>query len=585
MTRAASRVVAAAPRWRLPEPVDEAGAGALARELRLPPALGRLLFARGVADVEAAKGHLRPLLTGLRPPSALPDLDAAVDRIEAAVDRGETILVHGDYDVDGISATALLTGWLRRFGARVETFVPHRLRDGYDLGLSGIARAREVGAALIVTVDCGIVAHEPVDRAGAAGIDVVITDHHTPAATLPRAVAVVNPNRTDAPYPEGVLCGAGVAFKVVQGLAERRGVPFEDLLPDLDLVALATVADLVPLTGENRILVRYGLRALERTGRPGLRALLDVVGIPPGPVEAGQVGFRLAPRINALGRLDEPAVALDLLLTRDSAEARSLAERAERVNGERRDEDRRTLDEVLARLEGEYDPDRDFGVVVDGDGWHPGVIGIVASRVVERIHRPVILLARRDGRARGSGRSIPGFHLHRALTRCADHLERFGGHAQAAGLDLDPARIDDFRGAFNAAAREELQGTDLRREIRADLALELGDADLGLADLFRHLGPHGIGNPRPVFWAGGLRIVGAPREVGSGHLKLSFEQGGVTRPAIGFGLVERFDPAALAGKRCDALFQLTVNEYRGRRTAQLRVLDLRPAVSEAASPL
>lgn len=583
MTSAGPGVVAPAPRWRLLDPVDEAGAAALARALRLPPSLGRLLVARGLTDAEAAKGHLRPLLAALRPPADLPDLPAAAARIDEALARGETILVHGDYDVDGISAAALLTRWLRRFGGRVETFVPHRIRDGYDLGPGGVSRAREVGATLIVTVDCGIMAHGAVAEAGAAGIDVVITDHHTPGPVLPAAVAVVNPHRAADGAGEPVLCGAGVAFKLVQALAEGRGVPLDALLPDLDLVALATVADLVPLTGENRILVRYGLRALEQTERPGLRALMEVVELPPGPLEAGQVGFRLAPRINALGRLDEPSVALDLLLTDDPDEARRLAQRAEEVNRQRREEDRRTLDAVLRRLEREYDPEGDFGVVVDGEGWHPGVIGIVASRVVERIHRPVILLARQGDRARGSGRSVPGFHLHAALTRCAPHLLRYGGHRQAAGLDLETTRIEAFREAFNHAARDELAGVDLRPEVRADLALDLGEADLGLADLFRHLGPHGMGNPRPVFWAEGLRVVGRPREVGTGHLKVSLEQGGVTRPAIGFGLAERIDPDDLAGSRVDALFHLTANEYGGRRSSQLRLLDLRPSPAGAAS--
>lgn len=583
MTPPDRRLVAASPRWRLPDPIDEEGARTLAEGLGLPLALGRILVARGVAGGDPARAFLRPLLAALHPLESLPDLDRAADRIDTAITDGETILVHGDYDVDGIAGTALLTAWLRRLGGQVHAWVPHRLRDGYDLGPSGVARAQEVGASLIVTVDCGIVAHDAVASAREAGIDVVVTDHHTPASTLPEAVAVVNPNRTDRPAPEGVLCGAGVAFKLVQLLAGRRGIAFEDLLPDLDLVALATIADLVPLTGDNRVLVRYGLRALEATRRPGLRALMSVVDMPAGPVAAGQVGFRLAPRINALGRLDEPIDGVTLLLTHDEGEARRLAEKAEEVNRARRDEDRRTLDEVLARLETEYDPERDFGVVVDGEGWHPGVIGIVASRVVERIHRPVVLLARQGDRARGSGRSVPGFHLHAALGRCAHLLHRFGGHRQAAGLDVECDRIDEFRAAFNEAARSDLASVDLRPEIRADLELDLPTADLDLAHLFRHLGPHGMGNPRPVFWSRGLRVRGTPREVGTGHLKLRLEQGGATRDAIGFGLVERHPPASLAGRTVDALYQLEVNEYRGRRTAQLRLLDLRLS-DDSASP-
>ncbi len=569
-------------------PAEQGGDGeALAAALKLPPALGRVLLARGIAGAEAAKAFLRPLLSGLHPPSALADLDRAVDRILAAIERGETILVHGDYDVDGIAATALLARWIRRLGGRVEAFVPHRLRDGYDLGDAGITRALEVGARLLITADCGIVAVGAVARARDAGLDVVVTDHHTPGPELPPAWAVVNPNRADCAYPNPALCGAGVVFKLVQRLAAKRGIDFEDLLPDLDLVALATVADLVPLTGENRVLARYGLRALARTTKPGLRALLESSGVvesgaAPPSIEAGQVGFRVAPRVNALGRLDDAAVGLRLLLTDDAGEARRLAARAEEVNTARQDEDRRTLEEALRKLESTYEPERDFGLVVDGDGWHPGVIGIVASRLVERVHRPVVMVAVGDGVGRGSGRSVPGFDLHAALVACREHLGRFGGHRQAAGLDVRPEQVDAFREAFNQVAREHLGHLDLRPELRADAELHLGQADLSLAGILRHLGPHGIGNPRPVFAGRSLRVVGSPREVGSGHLKLTLEQDGITRPGIGFGLVARIPPDRLVGERVDALFQLTVNEYRGRRTAQLRLLDLRPTGVDAA---
>ena len=576
MTLAPSRLVPPAPRWRLPSQDPQAGID-LARGLGLPDDVGRILSARGIDDAVTAKAHLRPLLSSLHSPGTLRDLDVAAERLDRAIADGEMILVHGDYDVDGIAAAALLTRWLRRLGGRVEGFVPHRLRDGYDLGDAGLKRAVEVGARVLLTADCGIVAHQAVARARELGLTVIVTDHHTPSATLPDALAVVNPNRPDCDYPEGVLCGAGVAFKLVQRLVELRGGSFDELLPDLDLVALATVADLVPLTGENRVLVRYGLRALARTTKVGLRALMKVAEVEGETIDAGQVGFRLAPRINALGRLDDAAVALRLLLSDDADEARRLAAHADQINGERQDEDRRTLDEVLGRLEGEYSDQRDFGLVIEGDGWHPGVIGIVASRIVERVHRPVILIALRDGRARGSGRSVPGFDLHEALVSCASHLDRFGGHKQAAGLDMDPGNLESFRSAFNAVARERLEGVDLRPEIRADIELHLGTSDLALADVLRHLGPHGMGNPRPVFFARGLRVVGSPREVGRGHLKLTLEQGGVTRPAIGFGLVDRWPPQSLVGERVDTLFQLTVNEYKGRRTAQLRLRDLRLA--------
>jgi single-stranded-DNA-specific exonuclease len=347
------------------------------------------------------------------------------------------------------------------------------------------------------------------------------------------------------------------------------------MLQDLDLVALATVADLVPLTGENRVLVRYGLRALHRTDKPGLRALMESCGMADREPASGQVGFTLAPRINAVGRMGDAADALRLLLTDDPAEARALAADAESTNRARQDEDRRTLAEALEQLEDSYDPERDYGVVLAAEGWHPGVIGIVASRVVERVYRPVILVALGNGRGRGSGRSVPGFHLYDAIHACSAHLTRFGGHRQAAGMDLERDRLDAFRVAFNDEARRRLQGREPAPKLSVDMELSLADADLGFADLCRYLGPHGMGNPRPVFVGRGLRVVGDPREVGTGHLKLTLESEGITRPAIGFGLAERVAPDSVRGARVDAVFQVTANEYRGTRTAQLRLLDLR----------
>ncbi|RMH16380.1 MAG: single-stranded-DNA-specific exonuclease RecJ, partial [Gemmatimonadetes bacterium] len=398
------------PRWEgLPAP-DPADVARLERALSLPRAVCALLAARGLTDAERAKAFLRPRLEARVQPRTLADAVPAVERLLRAIEGDETVLVHGDYDVDGMAGTVLLTRWLRRVGARrVIPFAPHRMRHGYDFGPGGLERAREVGASLVVTVDCGVRALDTVRRARSEGIDVIVTDHHAPGPELPDALAVVNPNRPDCPYPDGGLAGAGVAYRLCELLAEARGVGADELHADLDLVALATVADLVPLEGENRTLVRYGLRALERTEKPGLRALLAVAGVS-GSVDAGQVGFRLAPRLNAIGRMGDPADGLALLLAEDEREARALAERADQLNRRRQDEERRTLDQVLDRLaDGAYDPARDFGVVVAGEGWHPGVIGIVASRVVERIYRPTVLVALDGaGGGRGSARSVAG---------------------------------------------------------------------------------------------------------------------------------------------------------------------------------
>ncbi len=571
------------PRWELaPEP-DQGKARALSDSLGLPIDLCRLLVVRGQDVPASARTFLRPVLDHLPPPEGLKDLSRAGDRILTAVDRGETIFVHGDYDVDGTCAAALLTRWIRRLGGRASAFVPHRMRDGYDLGPGGLARAAEVGATLLVTVDCGIVAHGAVAEAARAGMDVVVTDHHAPGETLPPALAVVNPNRGDDESGRGDLCGAGVAFQLVRYLAEARGFGLEELLPDLDLVALATVADLVPLTRENRVLVRFGLRALERTEKSGLRALLEQCGLS-GPLDSGRLGYTLAPRINAMGRLGDAGEALRLLLSEDPEEARRLAAWADALNAERQDEDRRTLEQALGQLDAGFDPDRDYGVVLAGEGWHPGVIGIVASRVVERIHRPVVLLALDGESGRGSARSVPGFHLHRALTHCSGHLRRFGGHAQAAGMDLDRAEIDAFRRRFNQEARTVLlqEPELLQPRIRVDLEVAPDALTLELAEMSRYLGPHGVGNPRPVLVARGLRPAGPARVVGNGHLKMDLGRNGATVAAIGFGMAERLPPDALPPGPLDAAFQLTVNEFRGRRTPQMQLLDLRP--SEMGGP-
>ncbi|NNM04442.1 MAG: single-stranded-DNA-specific exonuclease RecJ, partial [Gemmatimonadetes bacterium] len=378
--------------WEVPPAPDRSKVRRLEEALGLPRPLCALLVVRGHGVPEAAKRFLRPSLADLHPPETLPDLSTAVDRIVSAIRGRETILIHGDYDVDGMAGVALLTTWLRRVGGNPVPFIPHRQRDGYDLGPAGLAEARACGASLLVTVDCGILAHEAVAAARDSGLDVIITDHHAPGETLPDALAVLNPARSDSEYPNPSLCGAGVAFKLCQGLAGELGVDEEELHPLLEFVGMATVADLVPLRGENRVLARFGLKALGQTRTPGLRALLDRAGFRQEAISAGNVGFGIAPRLNALGRLGEPMDGLSLLVTDDPEEARRLALVSEEVNRERQEADRRTLDEALEQLSREFVPERDFGIVLAGEGWHPGVVGIVASRLVERTHRPTVLI-------------------------------------------------------------------------------------------------------------------------------------------------------------------------------------------------
>lgn len=552
----------------------------LEAELKLPRPLCTVLAVRGMSEPEEAKAFLRPSLESLHPPGDLPDLPEAAERIVAAIQRGETLLIHGDYDVDGMAGTALLTRWFRRLGGRVVAFLPHRLRHGYDFGKAGLEAAVQAGASLVVTVDCGTVASNAVREARRMGIDVIVTDHHLPEESLPPALAVVNPARADSRYPNRFLCGTGVAYKLAIEVARRMGGRESEVQSFLDLVALATVADLVPLVGENRVLVRHGLNRLGGTDNAGLKALMEGAGLDKPQLSARSLGFVLAPRLNAVGRLGDPREGMDLLLTDEPRRARELAEKAAGLNRARQDEDRKTLEEVLQTLARDFDPARDFAVVLAGEGWHPGVVGIVASRVVERVHRPVVLVALDGEKGRGSARSIPGFHLLEGIRACRQFLGRFGGHALAAGMDICRSQVASFREAFNAEARRVLQGRDLRPILQVDARVDLAELTPELHHYLRYLGPHGIGNPRPLFLAHGARMVGRPRVVGEGHLKMNLANGRAVLEGIGFGLAHRIHPVTLGPEPLDLVFHLQENHYRGVARLQLAVRDLRCGVMD-----
>jgi single-stranded-DNA-specific exonuclease len=567
-------------RWIFPAPADEARVDALSRELRLPAPLCRLLVARGYGEPATVREFLRPHAGQVHAPLGLAGMADAVERIVRAVKDGETVLVHGDYDVDGICSTALLVRALRMMGAKTAPFVPRRLQDGYDLSDAGIRAAKEAGATLILTCDCGIVAHDAVLRARAAGIDVIVTDHHTPGDSLPDAAAVVNPNRRDCGYPDKGLAGVGVAYKLCCAVAEAVSFPVERLHAFLDLVAVATIADLAPLTGENRALVRWGLKILPQTPNPGLRALLRATGLgDKTEITATQVGFVLAPRINAVGRRGEAMRGVELLTTDDWGEAERIAQILEEDNRWRQAEEAGTVKQAMETLERSFDPARDWGVVLADPRWHPGVIGIVASRVVERIHRPTVLVALSGDEGKGSARSINGFHLYEAMRACSGHLARFGGHRMAAGCSIHPDRVDAFRDAFNAHAHTVLDEARLVPEVRIDLELELGHADENLARMLRHAGPFGAGNATPVFAARGVGVVGYPKVVGQGHLKLTLGAHGRTIDAIGFGMGGRSKEPLFAGAGgpLDVAFKLEENHYNGRTSIQAKLVDVRAA--------
>jgi single-stranded-DNA-specific exonuclease len=549
--------------------------------LGLPGALAGLLVQRGYSDPEAARRFLRPALADLADPLSLAGMAEAAAEVARAVRAGETIMVHGDYDVDGQCASALLTRALRTAGARVVPHIPHRIRDGYDFGPAGLAAAQAAGATLILTCDCGITAVETVAAARAAGLRVVISDHHLPGPELPPANAVIDPQRPDDTSGLGMLCGTGLAFKLVQALVPLLDLPAHLPFHLLDLVALATVADVVPLIGENRILVRHGLKLLATTRWEGLRALIRVAGLAERDIRATHLGFVLGPRLNAAGRIGDAADGLRLLLTDDPVEADRLARELDSLNVQRQAMDQRMLEEALAQVERDADPELDLGLVLVSDDWHPGVVGIVASRVVERYGRPAVLVAFEGDVGKGSGRSISRFDLHGALGECADLLERFGGHHMAAGVTVRRENLEAFRARFAEVARRRLRAEDLAPEQRIDLVIPLSELTPEFERLCRHLEPCGMGNPGPVFGVRGARLT-RPRKVGSSHLKGVLEQGSSRLDMIGFQWWDRipwFDHVAGArtGVMVDAAFRLEQNEYQGQVSLQARLVGLAAA--------
>jgi single-stranded-DNA-specific exonuclease len=563
-----------------PDP-DPAARQAVAAVLGLPGALAGLLVQRGYSDPEAARRFLRPALADLADPLSLAGMAEAAAEVARAVRAGETIMVHGDYDVDGQCASALLTRALRSAGARVVPHIPHRIRDGYDFGPAGLAAAQAAGATLILTCDCGITAVETVAAARAAGLRVVISDHHLPGPELPPANAVIDPQRPDDTSGLGMLCGTGLAFKLVQALVPLLDLPAHLPFHLLDLVALATVADVVPLIGENRILVRHGLKLLATTRWEGLRALIRVAGLAERDIRATHLGFVLGPRLNAAGRIGDAADGLRLLLTDDPVEADRLARELDSLNVQRQAMDQRMLEEALAQVERDADPELDLGLVLVSDDWHPGVVGIVASRVVERYGRPAVLVAFEGDVGKGSGRSISRFDLHGALGECADLLERFGGHHMAAGVTVRRENLEAFRARFAEVARRRLRAEDLAPEQRIDLVIPLSELTPEFERLCRHLEPCGMGNPGPVFGVRGARLT-RPRKVGSSHLKGVLEQGSSRLDMIGFQWWDRipwFDHVAGArtGVMVDAAFRLEQNEYQGQVSLQARLVGLAAA--------
>ena len=553
-------------------------AGTLARELGVSDVTARLLAIRGLHDLDEAKRFLAPSLDHLLDPFLLADMERAVVRLERAIAARERIAVHGDYDVDGITSTVILRRSLELLGADVVHFVPERLRDGYGLQPATFDRLKADGVQLVVSVDCGIRGAEAARRARDLGIDLIITDHHEPDAHLPEAVAVVNPKRHDCSYPDKHLAGVGVALKLVQALCGRAGK--SAWVPGfIKVAAIGTLADVVPLVGENRVIAKLGLEMLSKgPHRIGLRALLDASSLTGKTIDSYHIAFMIAPRINAAGRMSTPDIAARLLLAADEGmadEARALAEQLETENTRRRAEEH----DIVAKARKIVETDPEVGarsvLVVAGEGWHRGVIGIVASKLVDHFYRPAIVLSVENGIAHGSCRSIPGFDMLAALESCAPMLARFGGHKQAAGLQLEADRIRGFRLGVNAHADERLGPDDLRPRLYLDGPLTFRAITERVVAELNTLAPFGPSNPRPKFFTGPVEVVDGPRRLKERHLKMTFKQDGRLLRGIHWNAAEREEDLTAQKSGVELAYTLEENEFQGEKYLELRVEDFR----------
>ena len=559
-------------------PCNDDEAKALGETLGLHPAVARLLSMRGLGDPAEARRFLHPSMDDLHDPFLLADMRKAVERVERAIASRERIAIHGDYDVDGITSTVILRRALEMLGGDVVHFIPERLRDGYGLQPAAIDRLHAEGVRLVISVDCGIRGTDAALRATELGVDLIITDHHEPDGTLPPALAVVNPKRHDCQYPDKNLAGVGVALKLVQALCQHAGKA-KWLPAFVKIAAIGTLADVVPLVGENRVIAKLGLASLS-TGRHtvGLRALLDASGLTGKTIDSYHVGFILAPRVNAAGRMSTPDIATRLLLATDEAcleEARGLAQQLNDENLKRQAEEA----ELVTQAKKAIDTDPAIGahnvLVVGGDGWHRGVIGIAASKLVDAYHKPAIVLSVDGEIAHGSCRSIPAFDMLDALERCGDLFLRFGGHKQAAGLTMDAAKVPEFRARINAHADQVLEPDQLRPRLRIDGHLNLKHITPDLVDGLNLMAPFGLANPRPVFHAMPVEIVDGPRPLKDRHLKMTFRQDGRSFRAIAWRAAERAGFLTEHRAGVNLAFSLDQNEFQGETYLELTVADFK----------
>ena len=557
---------------------EEALQQQLERELNISAAAARMLVVRNIQSAEVARAFIRPSLDKLHDPFLMKDMDNAVERLHQALTQNENILIYGDYDVDGTTAVAVMYRFLSPLTSRLDYYIPDRHNEGYGVSQQGIDYAAERGCTLIITLDCGIKAVEKLAYAKSKGIDVIVCDHHTPGDELPTAVAVLNMKRNDCPYPYKDLSGCGVGFKLAQAYTQQYGLPFDNLLPLLQLLAMSIASDIVPITGENRILAHYGIKQINQAPFAGISAVIDVAGIEAKKLTINELVYKLGPRINACGRMKSGRAAVELLLTDDATFARQQAEEVNQQNEERRDCDTETTKEVLAMLEEDATFAQRRSTVVYAPHWHKGVVGIVASRLIETYYRPTIVLtAGEDGIISGSARSVGGFDVYAAIDSCLDLLTNFGGHKYAAGLSMHIDNLPAFRERFEQYVATHIREDQLQPTLLVEAELELADITPAFYNVIRYLEPYGPGNPRPLFVSRNLinprdtRVVGKTGE----HLRLDVTDRAYAITGIAFGRAEMAQHIQ-NGNPVDICYELDENTFNNRTTIQMMVQDIKP---------
>ncbi len=561
-------------KWVFFSPYDPVTVEEMARRLRVPRPIARVLYNRGLVENEEVQRFLRPDTDHLHDPFLMKDMDKAVDRLIIALREREQIMIYGDYDVDGITSTATLYLFLKDLGGQVSFYIPDRATEGYGISPGGIQAAKSRGCTLIISVDCGITSVDEVELAKEHGIDIIVSDHHEPGEKLPDACAVVDAKRRDCGYPFKDLAGCGVAYKLSQGLLQKLELDSSYIEKYIDLVAIGSAADIVPLIGENRVFTKLGLDKLNKEGQDGIITLIETAGFRPGKIDVSQIIYGLAPRINAVGRLGQAAPAVELLVTRNHYRAMEIAKLLEEENRRRKQIDTMTLNEALEKMEVEFDPKKDSVIVLAGEGWHSGVIGIVASRIIEKYYRPTVMISIENGIGKGSARSIPNFDLHSALKACADLFIQFGGHKYAAGLSIDAANIPEFKKRFNSIAKTMLTDNDLVRKINIDDEIELDVINRDFVKLLNLLAPFGPRNTSPMFVSRNVAIMGEPKIVGNNHLKFRVGQNSTVIDAIAFNRGSEIGKLR-DNRYIDIVYNITENTWMDRTSLQLRIKDIR----------